>query len=136
MRSERWAPIVCAAVPVIAVLATVPVGETGLNDDWSYARTALDAARTGKLIYNGWATTMVGVQAYWGALWIKIFGFSFITLRLSVLPLAAGCGYLIWWLGRRCGLSDRAAMFASLAVTTSPLFVPLAASFMTDVPGL
>ena len=87
-----------------AVLLAWPIGEIGHNDDWSYCFTAQKLAETGKLTFNGWATAMLGLQAYWGALFIKLFGFSFTVLRLSILPLAALCGSVAYGLGRTCGL--------------------------------
>ncbi len=128
--------LLCGLAAVLAVLASYPVLDSGFCDDWSYARTCLDLLRTGHLIYNGWATAMLGWQAYWGALIIKLFGFSFLTLRFSTLPFAAGCAIMLFSICRRLGLNDRNAILCALTVVLSPVFVPLAASFMTDVPGL
>ncbi len=133
--ANRRLPLICALLVAVSVLATVPVLEMGVNDDWSYTWTARELARTGHLTYNGWATAMIGVQAYWAALWIRLFGFSFTLVRLTTLPFAAGCAALLYVLGRRAGLAPRLAAFGALTVTLSPVFTPLAASFMSDVPG-
>jgi hypothetical protein len=66
---------------------------------------------------------------------IRLFGFSFDLLRLSTLPFAAGSGILLYALKRRAGLSPPLSLFGTLTLMLSPVFVPLAASFMTDVPG-
>jgi hypothetical protein len=79
---------------------------------------------------------MLGAQAYWGALFIKLFGFSFLAVRLSTVPLAAGCAAVLYLLHRRADLPAGLALFGTLAVTLSPLFIPHAASFMTEVPSL
>ena len=126
----------CALSPVLAILLANPILDSGVNDDWSYTRTVLDLIRTGHLLYNGWATAMLGWQVYWGALAVKLFGFSFLVLRLSMLPFAGGTAYLLYCLSRRCGLSSRSSLVCSLSVTLSPLFLPIAASFMTDVPAV
>lgn len=127
--------LLCAFLTVLAVLATHPVLEMGTNDDWSYARTALDLARTGHIVYNGWATAMLGWQLYWGAVVIKLFGFSFLALRFSTLPFAMGAAYLLHQISVRLGLNARNAILATLTIVLSPLFLPLATSFMTDVPA-
>jgi hypothetical protein len=111
------------------------VAESGVNDDWSYTKTALDLAETGHLKYNGWAAAMVGAQAYWGALFIKLFGFSFLVVRLSTAPLAAGCAALLYLLHRRANLPRNFALFGTLVIALSAVFIPNAASFMTDIPG-
>ena len=107
----------------------------GNNDDWSYIWVARMFATTGHLVYNGWIGAMIGFQAVWAALLIRIFGFSFTLVRLSTLPFAAGCAVLLYRLFRGAGLNTLLAMFGTLTVVLSPLFIPLAASFMTDVPG-
>lgn len=131
----RRAGLACAFITALAILATHPVLEMGTSDDWSYARTALDMLRTGHIVYNGWATAMLGWQIFWGAFIIKLFGFSFLALRLSTLPFAMGAAYLLHQICIRLGLNPRNAVLATLTVILSPLFLPLAASFMTDVPA-
>jgi len=107
----------------------------GTNDDWSYAWVARELARSGHFTYNGWIGAMIGVQAWWAALLIRCFGYSFTLLRLSTLPFAAGCSVLLYRLGRMAGLNPSFALFGCLSITLSPVFIPVAASFMTDVPG-
>jgi hypothetical protein len=132
---DRYFPALAAALVVAAVLATNPVLEMGVNDDWSYAWIARHLAATGHFAYNGWVGTMLGLQAAWGALLIRIFGFSFTLLRLSTLPFAAGCAILLYRFGRAAGLNPHFALFASLSVILCPVFIPMSASYMTDIPG-
>ncbi|HEY3988793.1 MAG TPA: hypothetical protein VGM02_05805 [Acidobacteriaceae bacterium] len=108
----------------------------GFIDDWSYVRTAFDFARSGHFVYNGWATAMLGWQIVWTAPFLKLFGYSFTVARLSMLPFAIGCGWLLHTILRCSGISNRNAIFGSLTFSLSPLFIPLAASYMSDVGGL
>lgn len=124
-----------AIIAILAVLLVNPLAELSWNDDWCYGRMAYEFARSGKFVYNGWAAAMVGPQAVWGALWIKLFGFSFTVLRLSTLPVFVGCGALLYGLHRRAGLREELAVLGSLTILLSPLILPLAASFMTDIFG-
>ena len=41
--------------------------EMGCLDDRSYIKTAQVFARTGHLVYNGWATATLGWQVLWDA---------------------------------------------------------------------
>jgi hypothetical protein len=132
---DRRNLLICALVTAVVVFASLPFVEAGFNDDWSYAHVALNLARTGHLEYDNWGAPTLFVQAAWGAVLIRLFGFSFELLRFSTLPFAMGCGILCYLLAKRSRLPGGAALFASLAFVTSPLFVPLAASFMTDVYG-
>jgi hypothetical protein len=133
---DRRNAFCCALAVAIAVLACFPLLEMGINDDWSYALTARDLARTGHFVYNGWATAMIGAQAAWAALFIKLFGFSYTLVRLTTLPLAMSCAALIYALHRRAGIDSGRALFGTLAICLCPVFIPMAASFMTDIPGL
>jgi hypothetical protein len=128
--------IVCACVTAASVLASWPVAEMGFVDDWSYVKTAFVFARTGHIVYNGWATAMLGWAIPWAALFIKLFGFSFTAVRLSTLPLAMASVYLLHASLVRFGITARNAMIGALTLGLSPLFLPLAASYMTDVAGL
>jgi hypothetical protein len=128
--------IICACVPAALLLVSRPVAEMGFVDDWSYVKTAFVFARTGHIVYNGWATAMLGWAIPWAALFIKLFGFSFTAVRLSTLPLAMASVYLLHASLVRFGITARNAVVGALTLGLSPLFLPLAASYMTDVPGL
>ncbi len=128
--------LVCAVLLAFCALLIYPVLEMGTNDDWSYARTALEFARTGHIVYNGWASMMLGWQVIWGALFIKLFGFSFLALRVSTLIVAMAATYLLYLILVRFGVSAPSAGIGTLTVALSPIFLPLATNFMSDVPGL
>jgi len=125
----------CAVAIAVCVLASHPFLEMGFDDDFSYIWTAKALATTGHVVYNNWATAMLGWQLYLGALFIKVFGFSFSTVRFSVLLVAMVTGALLQRLFVRLGVNSWNATLATLTLTTSPLYLPLAFSFMTDIPG-
>jgi hypothetical protein len=128
--------VICACVSAASLLASWPVAEMGFIDDWSYVKTAFVFAQTGHIVYNGWSTAMLGWAIPWGALFIKLFGFSFTAVRLSTLPLAMASVYLFHASLVRFGITARNAMVGALTLGLSPLFLPLAASYMTDIAGL
>ena len=76
-QNRWWDGLLCGCLIVLSVLISFPFAEMGFNDDFSYVKTAYDYARTGHLIYNGWAAPMLGWQAVWGSWFIRLFGFSF-----------------------------------------------------------
>jgi hypothetical protein len=128
--------LICAFVVAASVWATYPVAEIGLNDDWSYIKTAQAFAQTGHFAYNGQGAVMLGCQVIWGALFVKLLGFSFTAVRLSILPLTMATIFLFHAVLVRFGINARNAVLGALALGLSPLFIPLAATYMTDVPGL
>lgn len=128
--------ILCAVIVCVCLLLIWPVAEVGINDDWVYTITTFDLARTDHFIFHGWASPMLGWQALWGALFAKLFGATFTAVRLSTVPVAAAIVLLYHAILRRFGLNAAHATFGTLVLALSPVFLPLSASFMTDVPAL
>jgi hypothetical protein len=128
--------LLCVGIVATALLLVWPFADIGFADDPGYAHVALVLARTGRLQYNGWEAALLVLQAYWGALLIRLLGFSFVCLRLSTLPFALGAVGLCYRLMRRAGLQEISAVLVTLLFGLSPLFLPVAVSFMTDVPAL
>ncbi len=128
--------LLCSFTLLISALLVHPVLEQGVNDDFSYTYIAGMLARTGHIVYDGWVTPMLGWQLYWAALFIHLFGFSFTTVRLSMLPIAMLTAFLLQRSFVRSGLSENYATYGTLTVVLSSLFLGLAFSFMSDMPGL
>jgi Dolichyl-phosphate-mannose-protein mannosyltransferase len=139
MKAKRfflWPALICSLAFVLCISIAHPLLEMGGNDDWSYAFSARVLADTGHLVYNGWATAMLGWQLYWDALFIKIFGFSFVVLRVSTLVISVLSLALLQRIFVRLGINTWNSTIATLAVAFSPVFFILGFSFMSDVPGL
>jgi hypothetical protein len=137
MKNRSWiAGLGCAIAVLLCIVAINPRAEIGLNDDWSYIFTAKRLAETGHVIYNGWATAILGVQLYPAALFIHLFGFSFTAVRATSMCLAVLSGFLSYELMTWCGIRPKLAAFGTLTLTLSPLFLGLATTFMTDANAL
>ncbi len=135
-RSSGWFYQLAAALVFIACLILVNANvEAGMNDDWSFIFTARDLAATGHLHYNGWSSPLIGFQAYWAALFVKLFGFSFFTARASVWLLALLSIPVLWRLLRSVELNNQHAFLGVLFFLLSPLVLPHVATFMTDLPA-
>lgn len=135
-RSEAKSLLLCLTVVVAAMLLIWPAGDIAFGDDVAYSHVALRLSQTGHLIFNGWEAAMMLVHAYWGALVIKLFGFSLAHMRLSTVPFALACVALCYLISRRAGLNSSAAIFVAQLLGLSPIFLPYTVSYMTDVPGL
>jgi len=126
----------CALLVAACLWVAWPVSNMGFLDDWSYAKTAQVFAATGHITYTGFAEMLLGWQVVWGALFIKLFGFSFTILRVSMLPIAMATVFVFHQILLRFGVNTRNAVIGTLTLGLSPLFLPLADSFMTDIPSL
>jgi len=133
--NRLWAPA-CALTLPLCVLAIWPVLELGICDEWSIFKTVQILDHTGRIVYNGWEAAMLGWQLYLGVAFAKLFGFSFTAVRLSILPVAMATALVTHRVLVRCGINEWNATLGTAALVLSPLFLPLAATFMTDVPAL
>jgi len=132
----RLPAVFCCLCVALAALLVHPYLEMSVNDDWSYTRTAQVLAQTGHIVYNGWAVEILGWQLLPAVLFIKLFGFSFTAVRLSMLPIAMLTTFLVQRVFVRCGLNEWNASVATLTLVFTPLFLPLSMTYMTDIPGL
>jgi hypothetical protein len=133
---SRMCALLCAFALLFCSVITHPVAETGMNDDGPYIRSAQLLAQTGHVVYNGWATAMLGWQLFLGALFAHLFGPSFTAIRASTLLVAIATAFLTHRTLVRAGVNTRNATLGTLALVLSPLFLPLAFSFMSDIGGL
>ncbi len=134
--SALIAPLCCIILFTLCMAASHPKVEMGLNDDWSYDFSARVLASTGHIVYNGWATAMLGWQLYWGALFIRVFGFSFFILRVSTFVLSLLALIVLQRILARLGISRWNSALATLTMAFSPIFFLMSFSFMSDIPGL
>ena len=135
-KTNALAGWLCGLVTLLCMLAIQPRVEMGVNDDWSYIFTAKRLAETGHIFYNGWASPFLGLQLYLGALFIRLFGFSFTHARLSVMLLSVLAAPLMHALLVRSGIRAWNAAFATLMLTLSPLYLLLETSFMSDADAM
>ena len=121
---------------IILIVLVNPIGDFPINDDWAYARSVLSLVEDGEFHLLGWGAMTLVSQVVWGALWVKLFGFSFDVLRFSTILLGlvalTGCYYLLLSLSKETWI----AITGTCVLMVNPLFIVLSNSFMTDVPFL
>jgi hypothetical protein len=108
----------------------------GIADDGPYILIARHLAATGHIVYNGPTTPVLGWQLYLAAAFIKLFGTSFTSVRMSTLLVAIVMAFFLQRCLVRSGITDRNATLGTLAIVLSPLYLVLSATFMTDITGL
>jgi hypothetical protein len=136
MRRFRIPALFCALAVLVCELISRPYANMGICDDGPYILIAKNLAATGHIHYNGWSAAMLCWQLYLGAALIKVFGFSFTTVRMSTLLVALATAFLLQRTLARCGISERNSVIGTLALVLSPLYLLLSATFMSDIHGL
>jgi Dolichyl-phosphate-mannose-protein mannosyltransferase len=113
-----------------------PIRNFPMGDDWEYARTVQRLITTGQFYRSPVVQATAFFPALWGALFSAVLGFSFTTLRISTLPLAAGTLVAFYLVLGELDFKPALRPLGTLTLMVAPLFVFNALSFMTDVPFL
>lgn len=121
------------AIFLICELIANPVGEFPLNDDWAYAQAVKILNNTFVLDFGPFPAMTLLTHIVWGSLFTKLFGFSFILLRISTL-ISALIGFIFLNnLVVKLGGSKTAGLVACLTLMLNPIFFNLSNTYMTDV---
>jgi hypothetical protein len=134
--ARLWPAILCALLLPLCGLAIQPYAEIGFIDDGPYIKTAQTLAQTGHIVYNGWATGLLGWPLYLAAALVKLFGSSFTVVRSATEIIAMATAFLLQRTFVRAGIGQWNATIGTLTFVLSPLLLPLSFTFMTDLPGL
>lgn len=104
-----------------------------LNDDWAYALAARALAATGRITLSDWGASTQLPHIMTGAVFARIFGFSFSVLRLANLLVAAAALFVFVKILDEFEIGSYEKLAAALTLAFSPLYLVLANSFMTDI---
>ena len=136
VRQYRIPALFCAVAVLVCELISRPYANMGICDDGPYIFITQHLATTGHIVFNGWSAAMLGWQLYLGAGLVKLFGFSFTTVRMSTLLVAAALAFFLQRTMVQADISERNATIGTLALVLSPLYLLLSATFMSDIHGL
>jgi hypothetical protein len=132
----RIPALFCALAVIACELIAHPFVNMGVDDDGPYILMVQHLVTTGHVAYNGWAAPMLTWQLYLAAAFVKLFGFSFTTVRGSTILVAAVLAFFLQRILVRSNINERNATIATLALVLSPLYLMLSVTFMTDIHGL
>lgn len=128
------API--AALVILTTLLVSPVGDFPLNDDWIFAGAVQDILETGVYAGHPVSDPLFLVQAYWGALFCTVFGFSFTVLRISSLVALMIAAWGAALTAKASGCRRDLSVLMGVLLIANPLVLNLSYTFMTDGPFL
>ena len=118
---------------LVAAALVDPRADVPLLDDWTYAFSVERLLAGTGFAVSSWSSTFPPAQIAWGTLFAALGGFSFTTLRLSTLVLAALGTVAFHALLRALGCSAGRALVGALTLALYPVFFVLSFTFMTDV---
>jgi hypothetical protein len=128
--------LIISAVWIFLIFIVNPLGEFYVNDDWSYTINAKALALDNAIIFHDWGAMTLFAHTVWGALFCKIFGFSFTVLRLSTLVLSLVCLLAFYRLCLTAHFNKQWALAGTSLLAFNPFFFQNAYSYMTEVPFL
>jgi 4-amino-4-deoxy-L-arabinose transferase-like glycosyltransferase len=136
VRRFRIPAFFCALAVLVCELVSRPYANMSVCDDFPYILIAQKVAATGHIFYNGPTTPLLGWQLYLGAGFIKLFGYSLTTVRMSTLLVAMMMAFVLQRALVLANISERNATIGTLALVLSPLYLVLSVTYMTDIDGL
>mgnify|MGYP006291516737 CR=1 FL=1 len=113
-----------------------PLGDFPLNDDWAYAQNVFQLAEKGTFYLSDWPAMTLIVHTLLGYLFAKVFGFSFIVLRLSVWLLGLVALVSFYQLIKQLNASKAIMFITAFCLALNPLFFLHSFSFMTEISFL
>jgi hypothetical protein len=116
-----------------AAILVDPRGNFPLNDDFSYGKTVMVLLKEGIYQPTRWPGMPLISHVLWGALFCAFFGFSFTTLRISMLIMGLIGIVFVYLIFCFLDASRHIAFGGALILAFNPLYFALSNSFMTDV---
>ena len=110
-----------------------PSGEFPLNDDWAYNKSLLTFFDTCELKFVSWSAMTLVSQLFLGSVFCKIFGFSFLMLRILSATIGLMGILFSYKTLRLLNIPVQTSFFISILLLSNPLFFSLSNSFMTDI---
>jgi hypothetical protein len=109
-----------------------PTGDFPLNDDWTYTKSTLLLVNEGVVNIGVWPAMTLLTHLLWGAMFVKVFGFSFFILRVSTLVSSLIGLFLLHDLLSRLSNNKKIALIGTLTLLFNPVYFNLANTFLTD----
>ncbi len=129
--------LTCLVLALAAALLLIgPSGNFPLLDDWSFAAAVRGILADGTFRPTDWTAMTLVMQTLWGSAFSLIAGYSFDTLRFSTAVLAFAAVALCYLLSREMGLPRWLCLLTAATLASTPFFVVLSVTFMTDIPFL
>ena len=137
-----WPPALALVLTILGAVA-VPLlvsaryGALGIprGDDWSYIITMFRLVDTGHLSFNHWVSMSLVGQLAIAAPVVALAGHSITALQVSTAVIGAAGLAALAASARRLGIPMGATFLIVVSLASGPLWGPLAATFMTDVPA-
>jgi len=133
---DKHIPYILTSYFVVVSLIVWPFGNFPLNDDWVHTLTIYTWLSEGRFWYPAWLAPTVHIPILYGIGITKIFGFSFVLLRMTTLIFAVGSCVCLYRLLRECGTSKNYSALGVILLAINPLFLHLSFTFMSDIPAL
>jgi 4-amino-4-deoxy-L-arabinose transferase-like glycosyltransferase len=124
------------ALIVVSYLLVYPVGEYVIEDEWAYVRSLALLHAEGTLRILDWNPMSLIGHLFWGALFTKLFGFSFTVTKISAVALLYVECLAVVALLRYARVREAWIWVAVLAIALNPLHFFHSFMYGTDIPAL
>ena len=132
MKRDSAIELAAVSAAFLGAIALIqPRGDFPLNDDGFYALPTFELARTGHFHMTA-VPASLRAQVVWGALFVRLFGASYHSLRIATVVSALIAIAAVHALLRMTALPRAARVIATLAFAFHPIFLWSSCTFMTE----
>lgn len=118
---------------IVCFIIVQPFGNFPLNDDWAYSKSVKLLYETGHFTIGEWGAMSLFTHIAWGFLFTKVFGYSFLALRISTLVSGLIGLWFLYRLVLKMKGTPLVALLVCLVLFFNPIFFNLTFTYMTDV---
>ncbi len=133
---DRLALILLTAISVVYILLMLPFREQSFQDDFAYAQSVSYLINHHQIKISEFLAPTSVFHVVWGALFAKIFGFSFISLQISVIIFLPLLLIAVYKLLRSFEIPEERSFLLTVFFSSIPWIFQFSSTFMTDVPFL
>jgi len=128
-RWSKWAPLLLALISIGALIFFDLQTTLARNDDWIYAWAVRHSTFAHPRL---WPYQSIGLPQVWWGLILTAPAHDPRLLRLSIVPFVILTAYASYRIARMVGADAFWSSVAATALLTSPVFMSVSATFMTD----
>lgn len=114
----------------------LPLRNQGFADDFAYAQSVRHLVNVGEIKVSEWTAPTAIFHIVWGYLFVKILGFSFSSLHLSIILLLPILLVYIFLILAKMKIQINKCLIFTLFFLSVPWIIQLSFTFMTDIPFL
>lgn len=134
--SELKPILIISGIYLVLILLMLPLRNVSFDDDFAYIQTTTHLFQTGKLQISEWSAATLIFQAYWGAIFLRIFGLAITSLHIANIVIFYIALIFFYLILRKIKLLQKTSLLFTILLLSNPWIFNFLFTFMTDITYL